>query len=207
MVIQDMPKLQSPFVRKNIDGNFIVTPEIDPDYRWVFEDKGVTCQEKLDGASTSIVIEDGQIKHIFNRNNRVGFFDNNPIVDAVRNSSFKGYCNFTDGQYFGESIGTDIQGNKYKLDKPLWLPFNTYFKEHLAYRTWGKYPKDYETRSNWMKDGLLSLFGMVYHNGDKTYPCEGIVFHHPDGRMAKLRRDMFDWFTGARHKEILSNLK
>ena len=28
---------------------------------------------------------------------------------------------------------------------------------------------------------------------------EGIVFTHPDGRMAKLRRDMFDWYEGRRH--------
>jgi hypothetical protein len=30
---------------------------------------------------------------------------------------------------------------------------------------------------------------------------EGIVFTHPDGRMAKIRKDMFEWFKGKRHKE------
>ena len=29
--------------------------------------------------------------------------------------------------------------------------------------------------------------------------CEGVVFTHPDGRMAKLRKDMFPWYTGKRH--------
>ncbi len=35
--------------------------------------------------------------------------------------------------------------------------------------------------------------------GDREGFVEGIVFTHPDGRMAKLRRDMFDWFKGRRH--------
>lgn len=30
---------------------------------------------------------------------------------------------------------------------------------------------------------------------------EGIVFTHPDGRFAKLRKDMFPWFSGPRYKE------
>ena len=30
---------------------------------------------------------------------------------------------------------------------------------------------------------------------------EGVVFTHPDGRMAKLRKDMFDWHKGPRHKD------
>jgi len=29
--------------------------------------------------------------------------------------------------------------------------------------------------------------------------AEGIVFYSPDGKMAKLRRDMFDWYTGRTH--------
>jgi len=35
--------------------------------------------------------------------------------------------------------------------------------------------------------------------GVKDGFVEGVVFTHPDGRMAKLRRDMFDWFKGKSH--------
>jgi hypothetical protein len=35
----------------------------------------------------------------------------------------------------------------------------------------------------------------------KTGFVEGIVFTHPDGRMAKLRRDMYPWYLGRQHKE------
>ena len=38
-------------------------------------------------------------------------------------------------------------------------------------------------------------------DGRKTGFVEGVIFTHPDGRMAKLRRDMFEWFKGAKHKE------
>ena len=61
-----------------------------------------------------------------------------------------------------------------------------------------KYPKDYDSISTWFRQ-LPSLF-----NKRLALPeiqAEGLVFHHPDGRMAKLRRDMFDWFEGPRHKE------
>lgn len=194
-----MPKLHSPFVRKNINGNYIVTPEIDPDYRWVFEDESVICQEKLDGTNVSIVIEDGRVTKVFNRTNEMDMLSKNPVMEAVRNAYEKGYCNFTDGQYFGEAVGDRIQGNPYKLKDAIWLPFNTYFVKHLTYRTWGKYPKTYEVISEWLKDGLFPLFASS--KGDKAGFVEGVVFHHPDGRMAKLRRDMFDWFKGSRHKE------
>ena len=29
---------------------------------------------------------------------------------------------------------------------------------------------------------------------DRNGYVEGIVFTHPDGRMAKLRKDMFEWY-------------
>lgn len=195
-----MPKLESPFIRKEIDGNYIVTPEIDPECAW-FQDEGVTCQEKLDGTNVSIVIENGKITRVFNRTNEMDLWCDNPVVLAVRESYKRGYCNFTDGQYFGEAIGERIQGNPYKIQGNIWLPFNTYFAKHLTYQTWGKYPKDFETISAWFKEGLMPLFFMSKHNGDKTGFVEGVVFHHPDGRMCKLRRDMFDWFEGARHRD------
>ena len=34
---------------------------------------------------------------------------------------------------------------------------------------------------------------------EETMAAEGIIFYSPEGRMAKLRRDMFDWYQGRRH--------
>lgn len=197
MEINDMPKLDSPFVRSG--ELHLVTPEINPGYEWVFDDELVTCQEKLDGTNVSIVVENGKVTRIFNRTNEMDILGDSPVMEAVRNSYKRGYCNFTDGQYFGEAVGQRIQANPYKLDECLWLPFNTYFVKHLTYKTWGKYPKDFETISAWFRDGLFPLFSAS--KGNKSGFVEGVVFHHPDGRMAKLRRDMFGWYKGVRHGE------
>lgn len=195
MEIKDMPKLDSPFIRSGDD--YLVINEINPEYEWVFEDDSVTCQEKLDGTNVSIVIENGKVSRVFNRTNEIDLLDDSPVMEAVRASYKRGYCRFADGQYFGEAVGPRIQGNKYKLSECIWLPFNTYFAKHLTYKTWGKYPKDFETISAWFKDGLFPLFSASH--GDKEGFVEGVVFHHTDGRMAKLRRDMFDWYEGKRH--------
>jgi hypothetical protein len=44
----DMPKLQSPFIRKLINNLYVCTPEIDNNYRWVFTEQAEAV-EKLDG--------------------------------------------------------------------------------------------------------------------------------------------------------------
>jgi hypothetical protein len=198
MNIKDFPKLESPFIRSGED--YLLTSEINPECAWVFTDDDVTCQEKLDGTNVNIVIENGKITRVFNRTNEMNLWKNDPVILAVREAYSRGYCNFTDGQYFGEAIGPKIQGNPYKLDTNIWLPYQTYFAKHLTYKSWGKYPKDFDTISRWFKDDLMPLFAMS--KGDKKGFVEGVVFHHPDGRMSKLRRDMFDWYDGKRHKEL-----
>jgi hypothetical protein len=205
--IRDMPKLQSPFVRKEIDENFIVTPEIDENYRWVFEDRDVRVIEKLHGSNVSIVIKNGYPDSIWNRTARIPFFNKGKrfIIDGVLESYDRGYCDLEDGQWFGELVGPKLNGNPYKLDCHLWIPFSTYCWDKLYYKSWGKYPKTYEAIREWFKD-LMPLFYMRQHNGEKGF-VEGVVFTHKDGRMAKLRIDMFDFYTGARHKDTGMEVK
>lgn len=198
--IQDMPKLECPFVRVEIDGNYVVTPEIAEGYEWVFNDDQTMAIEKLHGTNVSIILENGKITRIFNRTEEILFFSKGKkhIIESILNSFERGYCDFTDGQYFGECIGPKVNGNPYKLEQHLWIPFNTYCQEHLKYKSWGKYPKDFNTISEWFKE-LMPLYMMK--KGVKDGFVEGIVFTHPDGRMAKLRKDMFNWFKGDRHND------
>ena len=74
-----MPKLKSIFIRKTINKQYVVTPEIDEDCKWVFENKNVLATEKLDGTCVSIVIEKGKIKRIFNRTEEIPFFNKGKI--------------------------------------------------------------------------------------------------------------------------------
>jgi hypothetical protein len=201
MKIHDMPKLESPFVRKEINGEYILTNKITPGYEWVFEDSNTLAIEKLDGTNVSILIEEGNIKSIWNRSERIPFFNKGKrhIIDGLLNSFCRGYMEFLpEGQHFGEVIGPKVNGNPYKLEEHLWIPFSTYAQKHLAYKSWGKYPKTYDSISEWFKT-LMPLFMLM--RGEKEGYVEGVVFTHPDGRMAKLRKDMFDWFKGQRHKE------
>lgn len=215
LVSNDMPKLESPFVRiTNEKGEYIVTPEIAKGFEWVFEDDTVLAIEKLHGTNVSIIIENGVIASIWNRTARIPIFNKGKkfIVEAVLESFDRGYCELPDGQWFGEVIGPKVNGNNYSLTKHVWIPFRTFGVKHLKYKSWGKYPKDFNTISNWFKE-LMPLYALMQGDGKALLNddgsldrydgfVEGIVFTHPDGRMAKLRRDMFDWYTGTRHKEV-----
>jgi len=203
IVPRDMLKLESPFVRKEIDGNYVCTPEIAEGYEWVFDDPSVRAIEKLDGTNVSLIIENGTIASIWNRTERLPFFckGKQHIIMGVMESFGRGYCELTDGQWYGELIGEKINGNPYGITGHLWVPFRTYSWEHLHYTSWGKYPKDFKSISEWFKT-LMPLYTLRIHG--KAYGrhyVEGVVFTHPDGRMAKLRRDMFDWFDGDRHDD------
>jgi len=209
MKINDMVKIESPFVRKEIDGCYIVTPEITEGYEWVFtggEDE-VLAVEKLNGTNVSIVIENGIITSIWNRTARIPFFCKGKefIIEGVMEAFKRGYTELPDGQHFGEIIGNKLQGNPCQLEKHLWVPFNTYCRNHLAYKSWHKYPKTFDGISEWFskpisEGGIFSLF-MKKRKIDMQ--PEGIVFHNlKTGQMAKIRRDMFKDFKGRRHKKM-----
>ena len=204
IMAENMPKLESPFVRKMIDGSFVVTPQITEGYEWVFEDNNVIAVEKLHGTNVSIIIQEGAVTSLWNRTERIPFINKGKdwVTRGILNSKKRGYCELPDGQWFGELIGPRVNGNPYNLDDWLWIPFETYCKKKLSYRSWGKYPKTYEAISEWFKD-LMPLYCMLIQGKSpaevKDPFCEGIVFTHPNGNMAKLRCDMFDWYEGKRH--------
>jgi len=195
-----MQKLESPFVRKEINGIYVVTPEIAEGYKWVFNDEKVLATEKLHGTNVSIVIEEGIVKSIFNRTERLPFFNKGKkhIIEGLLESYDRGYIDILgDGQHFGELIGEKVNGNPYKIKGHVWIPLRHLQKKYY-YKSWGKYPKTFEIISEWFKT-LMPLYALQI-NGDKEGFVEGVVFVHPDGRMAKLRKDMFDWYE--RHKEL-----
>jgi len=203
--IEDMPKLECPFIREEIGGEYIVTGKVAEGYEWVFEDEKVMAIEKLHGTNVSIIIQDGVIVAVFNRTERIPFFNKGKahIIRGLLESYERGYMeNLLDGQHFGELIGEKVNGNPYKIKGNLWIPFETFTQKHLKYKSWGKYPKTFESISEWFKE-LIPLYACMAQGeeGRKSGFVEGVVFTHPDGRMAKLRKDMFDWYKGERHKE------
>ncbi len=209
-IIKDMPKIESPFVRKiDEDGEYIVTPEITRGMEWAFEgdEKEVLCTEKLDGTDVSVVIENGEITSIWNRKEKIPFFSKTKIfiIEGVIEAFKRGYTDLPDGQYFGEAIGLKLNGNPYKLEGHLWVPFSTYCREHLAYKSFHKYPKSFEDIKKWFLNDIKEggIFSLLMRKKGIVMKPEGVVFHNlKTGQMAKLRLDMFKEFKGKRHKDL-----
>ena len=194
MRIKNMPKLESPFVREIKDSNYIVVDKITEGYEWVFEDETVMAVEKLHGTNVSIQITDGIITGIWNRTERIPFFNKGRqhIIMGILNSYGKGYTEFLgDGQHFGELIGPKVNDNPYNITEHIWIPFESYSQKHLSYTCWGKYPKTFDSMSEWFEE-LMPLYNIRIHGKrlnmkEPEHFVEGIVFTHPDGRMVKLR--------------------
>ena len=103
MKIKDMPKLESPFVRKEINGQYILTDEMAEGYEWVFEDESVMAIEKLHGTCVSIELIQNTVTRIFNRGKRIQFIpdDRHHVIEGILNAKKKGYLEFLeDGQHF-----------------------------------------------------------------------------------------------------------
>ena len=74
--IKDMSKLECPFERELLsNGDYIITPKISSGYEWVFDDESVMATEKLHGTNVSIALKNGQIVSVWNRTERIPFFN------------------------------------------------------------------------------------------------------------------------------------
>ncbi len=206
--IIDFQKVKSPFKRThNARGEYVVTPEIEEGYEWIFEN-GVRAVDKLHGTNICVHFTNGQVMAVDNRTTRIL---QAPIEIHAKNEGKKsrfllGILNsaerdwlesFDNGLVYGELIGPDINTNLHDTPYPLFVPFS-FLYDKCHWKSWvnNKYPKTYESISEWFKT-LISLFTERVFK--KQVLAEGLVFYHPDGRLAKLRRDMFDWYEGPRH--------
>jgi len=129
---------------------------------------------------------------VWNATDNVWKTDFNHIRIAIENS-MDDIKSLPDGQHFGETVGLGIQKNPLDIPDKKWVSFNTYGKENLVYSDWDNVLKDFSSISVYMRN-LKSKFYALYHDGKEEY-AEGIILYRPSsGEMAKLRRDMFDWW-------------
>ena len=82
-----------------------------------------------------------------------------------------------DGEHACEALGPKVQGNPLDLDHHLCVPFN------LEIPHYEELPRDFDGLAQYLAE-LESL----YSPGNMA---EGVVFHHPDGRRAKIKRRDF----------------
>lgn len=221
--LTDFPKIQCPFLRHTYKVNeeqwkkighslklkapevYLVVDQIAPDYEWVFEDEETFAVEKLDGSNIKLKTEGGKLVALYNRKNPIDPLQivggKTFLLEGVILSANKDLIE-RDGEQAGELIGPKLQGNPYKLQYHLWYPFAKAIKD-LRYRSFHEHERTFDNWSGWFKEWLHSRFyTKMSKKGEQkeTVFAEGVVFYNlkrkAEGKtwMAKLRRDMFDWF-------------
>lgn len=122
-------------------------------------------------------------------------------MEAIFQSIGKGYVK-EDGEQAGEVIGPKVQSNPYKLAVHEWYPFEKAITS-LRYRSFDEHERTFDNWSSWFKDYLFSRYftkKASKEGSQENIFAEGIVFYNlkrkAEGKiwMAKLRRDMFDWY-------------
>lgn len=225
-LLTDFPKLHCPFIRQTYQVNpehfkkfgnkymlrtpevYLVVNHINPGYEWVFEDPETIAVEKLDGTNIKLKTEQGRLVALQNRKNVIDplqiISGKTFIIEGVFMAIGKGYVK-PDGEQAGEVIGPKLQGNPYKLDTHIWYPFEKAIAD-LRYKSIHEHDRNFDNWSSWFKDWLHSRFYQKEASKkgltDKVL-AEGVIFYNfkrkAEGKiwMAKLRRNMFDWFFSS----------
>ncbi|MDD5674421.1 MAG: hypothetical protein PHC61_09670 [Chitinivibrionales bacterium] len=222
-LLTDFPKISCPFIRQTFAVNkeqfkelgskfglrapevYLVVNRVNPGYEWVFEDSETIAVEKLNGTNIKLKTEKVRLVALQNRKNVLDPLQiiggKNFIIEGIFRSIGKGYVK-PDGEQAGECIGPKLQGNPYKLDFHEWYPFEKAIGD-LRYKSFHEHERTFDNWSSWFKDWLHSRYYQKIASkkgiDDKVF-AEGVVFYNLKRKaenqtwMAKLRRDMFDWF-------------
>jgi hypothetical protein len=183
-----MEKIPTLFER---DDRYRVVDRPRADCDWVFRGEGVPT-EKLDGSNVRLTIRSGLMVRVEKRRNPSKLQKQQGIIDgwyadadefaaedkwllaAARSTDVS---DWPDGEHPCEALGPRIQGNPLNLDAPLCVPFNLQVPMYEAA------PRSYSELQIFLTT-LDSRFA-------PGHLAEGIVFHHPDGRRAKIKRKDF----------------
>lgn len=186
--IQVMEKIPTIFDRGDA---FKVVNQPRKGCEWVFAGEG-KATEKVDGTNVRITVRAGHVVRVEKRRNpnkvqkQQGIIDgwyldadehskdDKWIFEAVKGTDVAGW---PDGEHSAEALGPNIQGNVLGLTKNLCVAFN------LEIPIYEDTPRTFDELKQYMEK-LDSRFC-------PGHLAEGIVFHHPDGRRAKIKRKDF----------------
>jgi hypothetical protein len=186
--MQVMEKIPTLFER---DEHFRVVDRPRAECAWVFNGEG-TATEKLDGTNVRLTVRSGHVVRVEKRRNPSKVQKQQGIVDGwyVDTDEYSAedkwilaaaqgtdVSAWPDGEHACEALGPRIQGNPLGLERALCVPFN------LQVPVYGDVPRGYAQIREY-----LEKLDSRYAPG---HLAEGIVFHHPDGRRAKIKRKDF----------------
>lgn len=179
-----MEKIPTLFLR-DLENMRLVTRNVNPDAAWVFDSNAIATVKK-DGTNIRVTVVNGQCTHVEKRRNPTreekklgaepGYIDahredpsDKHIFAAVDATSFR---DWPDGAWSCEALGPKIQGGIESVTPCLYAFL------------------------------LNPVIAPGFPDGDLTYDkiksylesheIEGIVWHHPDGRMCKVKRRDFN---------------
>ncbi len=174
-----------------------VTNIVRADCQWVIDGEGVAT-EKLDGTNVRLTIRNSTCVRLEKRRNPLReqkfngitwpWYVDAWVADAIRDPSNQhviaamqgtNFRDWPDGEHVAEAIGPKIQGNPLGLEKHVCVPFLLGAAELQV--------EDLCRTFLGLRNGIFDA-DSVYSPGNQP---EGIVFHHPDGRMAKIKRKDF----------------
>ncbi|MCX4690328.1 hypothetical protein [Kitasatospora purpeofusca] len=185
---QVMEKIPTLFER---DGDFRVMDRPRAECAWVFAGEGAPT-EKLDGTNVRLTVRGGHLVRVEKRRNPSKAQKQQGIVDGwyvdtdrhgpedrwiLTAADSTDVTAWPDGEHACEALGPRIQGNPLELDDHLCVPFD------LAAPVYTAVPRSY--------DGLREFLAGLESRYAPGTLAEGIVFHHPDGRRAKIKRKDF----------------
>lgn len=186
-----MRKIKTIFDR-NWNGNRKVNARIAVDFN--FEEAIAT--EKLDGMNVRVTVRSGTLVRLEKRRNpskvqkQKGItepwyvdaqetdYQDKWLFDAAKNTDFK---EVKDGEWSAEALGKNIQGNPLLLDRNEIFIFS--LPEWRAKIILDNVPHHYDE----LKEYLENQKSLIGNNA----PIEGIVWHHPNGDMVKIKRKDF----------------
>jgi len=223
MTLSDFPKLHCPFIRQTfavekedwkkhgsrlglrVPEVYLVVEKINPDYQWVMDDSETIAVEKLNGTNVKIMTEKGRLVAIQNRKNVIDplqiLHGKTFLIEGIFQAIGRGYVK-EDGEQAGEVIGPKVNSNPYQLPVHEWYPFEKAVKD-LRYKSFNEHDRTFDNWSSWFKEGLVSRYFTKRASKlglEAKVMAEGVVFYNLKRRtegkiwMAKLRRDMFDWY-------------
>lgn len=173
--------------KKNPDNLALVIDEVNPGNEWVFTDPGVKATQKYDGTAAAIIGSRLYKRYDVKKGRPVppnatpcqepdaitGHWPHWVLCDRDRPEdkyffeAFDKEGDLVDGTY--ELCGPKIQGNPEGYEYHILMPHG-YFDLDLTLKHY-----DFESFREYLS----------------KVDIEGIVFHHPDGRMCKLRKADF----------------
>lgn len=188
-----MKKIPTIFERGDHRGDRKVFDKVTPGCEWVFNGEGMAT-EKLDGTNVRVTVRSGTMVRLEKRRNPTKAQKKAGIVepwyvdasetDANDKWIFEAAAAFVfaktaitgwpDGEHCCEAVGPKIQGNPLGLDAHVCVPFN------LKPVEFEPPSRDYDAIRDFLKNGRSRYVTIPVR-------AEGIVFHHPDGRRAKIK--------------------